>query len=69
MPIIVATQKAEIRRITVQKRLRQIVHKNLSQKYPAHRRASRVDQVLKYLLSTEFNPQYHKKKIASGPPP
>jgi hypothetical protein len=32
MPLIVATQEAEIRRITVQSLTRQIVHETLSQK-------------------------------------
>jgi hypothetical protein len=32
MPVILATQKAEIRRITVQSQPRQIVHKTLSRK-------------------------------------
>jgi hypothetical protein len=33
-PVILATQKAEIRRVTVQSQLRQIVCEILSQKYP-----------------------------------
>jgi hypothetical protein len=33
-PVILATQEAEIRRIEVQSQLRQIVYKNLSQKFP-----------------------------------
>jgi hypothetical protein len=34
MPIILVTQEAEIRRISVQSQLRQIVHETLSGKYP-----------------------------------
>jgi predicted RNA-binding protein len=34
MAIILATQEAEIRRITVQSQLRKIVPKTLSRKYP-----------------------------------
>jgi hypothetical protein len=32
MPVILATQEAEIRRITVRSQTRQILHKTLSQK-------------------------------------
>jgi hypothetical protein len=35
MPIILATQEAEIRRIVVQSQPRQIVHETLFQKYPS----------------------------------
>jgi hypothetical protein len=38
MPLILATQKAEIRRITVQSQPRQIVHETLSQKYPSQKK-------------------------------
>jgi hypothetical protein len=34
MPIILATQETEIRRITVGSKPEQIVHETLSQKYP-----------------------------------
>jgi hypothetical protein len=34
MPMILATQKAEIRRIAVRSQPRQMVHKTQSQKYP-----------------------------------
>jgi hypothetical protein len=37
MPIILATQKAKIRRIEAQSQPRQIVGKNLSQKYPSQK--------------------------------
>jgi hypothetical protein len=34
MPVILATQEAEIRRIAVQSQSRQTVHETLSRKYP-----------------------------------
>jgi hypothetical protein len=37
MPIILATEGAEIRRIKVQSQSRQIVHKTISQKYPTQK--------------------------------
>jgi hypothetical protein len=37
MPVILATQEVEIRRITVQSHLRQIVHETLSQKHPSQK--------------------------------
>jgi hypothetical protein len=51
MPVILATQEAEIRRITVQSYPRQTVHENLSQKYLTQKRADRVTQVVEYLHS------------------
>jgi hypothetical protein len=39
MPVILATQEAEIRRIVVQNQPRQIVLKNLSPKNPSQKRA------------------------------
>jgi hypothetical protein len=39
MPVILATQEAEIRRIKVEGQPRQIVLKTLSQKYPTQNRA------------------------------
>jgi hypothetical protein len=44
LPIILATQKAEIRRITVKNQPRQIVHKTLSQKNPSQKSAGGVAQ-------------------------
>jgi hypothetical protein len=58
MPAILATQKAEMRRITVRSHRRQIVHKTLSQKYPTQNRAGAVAQG----VSPEFKPHYHTKK-------
>jgi hypothetical protein len=43
-PIILATQEAEIRRITVQSQPGQIVRETLSQNYPSQKRAGRVAQ-------------------------
>jgi hypothetical protein len=53
MPIILATQEAEIRRITVESQPRQIVHEILSRKILHKNRAGE---------SPEFKPQYHTKK-------
>jgi hypothetical protein len=38
MPVIHATQEAEIRRITVESKPRQIVHETLSQKIPSQKK-------------------------------
>jgi hypothetical protein len=38
MPVILATQETEIRRIAVQSQLRQIIHKTLSQKNPSQKK-------------------------------
>jgi hypothetical protein len=56
MPLIPATQEAEIRRIKVQSQPRQIVQ--ISRKYPSQKRAGRVAQG----VDPEFKPQYHKYK-------
>jgi hypothetical protein len=58
MPIIPATQEAEIRRITVQSQPRQIVQKTLSQKNPSQNRADGVAQG----VGPEFKPYYCQKK-------
>jgi hypothetical protein len=58
MPIILATQEAEIRRIMVRRQPGQIVCKPLSQKYPTHKRASGVAQG----EGPEFKPQYTRKR-------
>jgi hypothetical protein len=57
MPIILATQVAQIRRITVQSQPRQIVPKTLSRKHPSQKGAGGVAQV----VGPEFKSQYHKK--------
>jgi hypothetical protein len=41
-PVILATQKAEIRRITVQSQLGKLVHEIISGKNPSQKRAGRV---------------------------
>jgi hypothetical protein len=56
MPVILATQEAEIRRIMVQSQPRQIVCKTLSQKNPIQKRAGGVAQG----VDLEFKLQYHK---------
>jgi hypothetical protein len=58
MPVILATQGAEIRRIAVQSQLRQIIHETLFQKNPPQKRASGVAQG----VGPEFKPQYSEKR-------
>jgi hypothetical protein len=58
MPVILATQEAEIKRIAVQSQLRQIVHETLSRKNPSQKWAGGVAQG----EGPEFKPQYCKKK-------
>jgi hypothetical protein len=57
MPIILATQEAEIRKIMVQNQSRQIVSKTLCQRNPSQKRSGEVAQG----VGPEFKPQYHKK--------
>jgi hypothetical protein len=58
MPIILAIQEAEIRRITLQSQTEQIVCETLSQKKKSQKRTAGVFQGVGH----EFKPQYHKKK-------
>jgi hypothetical protein len=58
MPVILATQEAEIRRITFQSQPGQIVCEILSGKNPTQKMTGRVAQG----VGPEFKPQYHKKK-------
>jgi hypothetical protein len=51
MPTILATEEAEIRRISVQSQVGQIVLKTLSQKYPTQNRTGGVAQVVERLPS------------------
>jgi hypothetical protein len=48
MPVILATQEAEIRKITVQSQPKQIVHETLSQKYPTRNRTGGVSQAVEH---------------------
>jgi hypothetical protein len=57
--VILATQKAEIRRIAVQSQTRQIVHNTLSQKNPSQKRVGEVAQG----VGPECKPQYRKNKV------
>jgi hypothetical protein len=62
MPVILATQEAEIRRIVVRSHPGQIVCETLSRKKPiTKKRAGRVAQG----EGPEFKPQYCKKKKSS----
>jgi hypothetical protein len=58
MPVILATQETEIRRITVQSQHWQIVRETLSQKTLHKNRACGVDQG----EGPKIKSQYHKKK-------
>jgi hypothetical protein len=63
-PVILATQEAEIRRISVQSHPGQIVHEILSQNNPSQKRAGGVAQG----VGPEFKPpvpQKKKKKVHS----
>jgi hypothetical protein len=59
MPVVQATQEAELRRITVGSQPGQMVHKTLSQKTLHKNRAGGVAQG----EAPEFKPQYRKKEI------
>jgi hypothetical protein len=56
IPVILATQEAEIRRIAIQTQPWQIVRETLSQISPSQNRAGRVTQGIEY----EFKSQHRK---------
>jgi hypothetical protein len=58
VPVILAIQEAEIKRIRVRSQLRQIVCDTLSQKYPTQKRAGGVARG----VGPEFKPPYFKKE-------
>jgi hypothetical protein len=58
MPVILATQEAEIRTISVQSQPLHILGETLSQKYLSQKRDGGVAQG----VSPKFKSQYHKKK-------
>jgi hypothetical protein len=58
MPVILATQEADIRRIMVRGQPEQIVHKTLSRTNSTQKRAGGVAQG----VGPEFKPQYNQKK-------
>jgi hypothetical protein len=49
MPVILATQEAEIRRISVWRQSGQVVHETLSQKTPNQKRGGEVAQVVEHV--------------------
>jgi hypothetical protein len=57
MPVIIAIQEAEIRKIMVQSQPRQIVRKTISRKYPTQKRTGGVTPG----VGPEFKLQYCKK--------
>jgi hypothetical protein len=58
MPVILAIQEAEIRRIAVQSQTEQIVREILSRKNPSQKRAGGVA----HGVGPEFKPPYRKKQ-------
>jgi hypothetical protein len=58
MPVILATQEAEIKRIMVQSQPGQILCETVSQKSPSQERVGRVAQ----RAGHEFKAQYYQKK-------
>jgi hypothetical protein len=59
-PEILATQKAEVRRITVQSQPRHIVRETLSKKLI--KKKKRIGGGEAQGVGSKFKPQYHKKK-------
>jgi hypothetical protein len=57
MPVILATQEAEIKKIVIQCQSGEIVHETLSWKNHHKNRAGGVT----HDIGPEFKPQYHKK--------
>jgi hypothetical protein len=57
MPVILATQEAEIRRVAVRSQPGQIIHETVSQKNSSQKRAGRVAKG----IGPKFKPQYPKK--------
>jgi hypothetical protein len=66
IPVILATQEAEIRRILVQSQPWQIICETLSQKTPTHQKRA-VEWLKVYALSS--NPQYCQKKPGNNKVP
>jgi hypothetical protein len=70
MPVILATQETEIRRIKVQSQPRQIVLETLSRKYPTQKGTGGVAQVIECLsnkcevLTSNLSPTKKIKIIA-----
>jgi hypothetical protein len=63
MPVILATQEAEIRRIVVRNQPGQIEIETLSQKKNLHKKGlGGVAQS----VGPKFKPQYHKKKVCNS---
>jgi hypothetical protein len=67
MPVILAIQKAEIRRITVGSQPRQIVHETLSQKKKKKKNPKKRPVGVAQGVDPEFKPQYRPKKKKKNP--
>jgi hypothetical protein len=66
MSVILTTQEAEMRRITVQSQPGQIVHKTLSRENPSQQRAVEWLTTLSSSLSTAKKKKKLKTKILEG---
>jgi hypothetical protein len=66
MPVILATQEAEIRRMAVQSQPRQIVFKTLSQKYPSQKGLAEWLKALSSSPSTAKKKQKQKQNSVKG---
>jgi hypothetical protein len=60
MPVILATQEAEIGRIMVRSQARQIVHETLAQKKQNKTKTSKRAGEMTQRKGPEFKPQCHK---------
>jgi hypothetical protein len=58
MPVVLATQEAEIRRTVVQNQPKHTVTETLSQKHPTQKTTGGVAEG----VGLEFKSQYHQKK-------
>jgi hypothetical protein len=61
MPVILATQETEIRKIMIQSQLRQIVHETLSRKYPSQKKGWWNGSRCKLCFQTSVPPKKKKK--------
>jgi hypothetical protein len=66
MPVILATQEAEIRRISVQSQPRQIALKTLSRLKKRKKTSQKKAGGMAQDVGPEFKPQYCKKKRKKG---
>jgi hypothetical protein len=65
MPVILATQEAEIRRIEIQSQPRQIVYETLSQK-KENKQIKKTNKQIKKKTQTNKSPQKGAGRVAQG---